>query len=81
LVAGVARRFRCSFDNQTRFPDVCAKSEKWFRGAAELFRGGNRKKQSVKDQLFRSITDHLTVHFGDFAPPAHRSWRHSLSFH
>jgi hypothetical protein len=80
LVAGAARRLRCSLDNQTRFPDVCAKSEKWFRGTAELFRGGNRKKQSVKDQSFQSNTDHLTVCFDDLAP-AHRSWRHSLSFH
>jgi hypothetical protein len=49
LVSGAARRVRYWFDNQARFPDVCAQSEKWFRGTAELFRGGNRKKQSVKD--------------------------------
>jgi hypothetical protein len=39
LVAGAARRSHCQLDNQTLFPDVCAKSEKWFRGTGDLFRG------------------------------------------
>jgi hypothetical protein len=68
LVTGAARRLRCSLDNQTRFPDVCAKSEKWFRGTAELFRGASRKKQSGKASLFQLITGPLTVHFNGFRP-------------
>jgi hypothetical protein len=38
LDAGAARRFRCRIDNHPVFPDVCAKSGKWFRRAGELFR-------------------------------------------
>jgi hypothetical protein len=36
--AGAGRRFRCQIDNHPVFPEVCAKSGKWFRPAGELFR-------------------------------------------
>jgi hypothetical protein len=38
VAADVARRCSCGLDNQAAFPDVCAKSGKWFRRTAELFR-------------------------------------------
>jgi hypothetical protein len=38
LAAGVSRRFRYPIGNNPLFPDVYAKSGKWFRRAAELFR-------------------------------------------
>jgi hypothetical protein len=38
----VGRRLGGQFDNQMLFPDICAKSGKWFRGAGELFRRGGR---------------------------------------
>jgi len=38
LTTGVARRFRCRIGNHPLFPDVYAKSGKWFRRPAELFR-------------------------------------------
>jgi hypothetical protein len=35
-------------DNHPLFPDVCAKSGKWFRRAAELFRGPRPDETVVK---------------------------------
>jgi hypothetical protein len=37
--ASAVRRFRYLIDNHPVFPDVCAKSGKWFRRTGELFRG------------------------------------------
>jgi hypothetical protein len=38
LAADAVRRFRCQIGNHPLFPDVCAKSGKWFRRAGQLFR-------------------------------------------
>jgi hypothetical protein len=48
LAADAVRRSRCELDNHPAFPDVCAKSGKWFRGAAELFRHRGPTKQFLK---------------------------------
>jgi hypothetical protein len=45
LAAGAVRRSCCQLDNHLLFPEFCAKSEKWFRHAGELFRRGSRTKQ------------------------------------
>jgi hypothetical protein len=34
---GALRRFRCQFDNHSRFPDVCAKSENGFVAGENCF--------------------------------------------
>jgi hypothetical protein len=47
-VSGAARRLRWQSDNQRLFPDVCAKSGKWFRRVPELFRRRARTKQFHK---------------------------------
>jgi hypothetical protein len=66
LVAGAARRSRCRLDSQALFPDVCAKNEKWFRGAADLFRGDTPDEIIAKIiaisnyyRRFQTITDAL----------------------
>jgi hypothetical protein len=45
LAASAVRRSCCQLDNHLLFPEFCAKSEKWFRHAGELFRRGSRTKQ------------------------------------
>jgi hypothetical protein len=47
--ADAVRRSCCSLDNHAAFPEFCSKSEKWFRGAGELFRHRGRTKQSCKN--------------------------------
>jgi hypothetical protein len=44
LVAGAARRFRCRLDNQTLFPDVCAKGENGFVAPQICFVAKRRTK-------------------------------------
>ncbi|QWG11307.1 hypothetical protein KMZ29_16300 [Bradyrhizobium sediminis] len=54
--AGAARRFGGPPDNHPLFPDVCAKSGKWFRRQENCFVGGCRTKQ-------------LPENFNDFSRP------------
>jgi hypothetical protein len=43
------RRFRGGIDSQRVFPDVCAKSAKWFRRTEELFRRLRPTKQFAEN--------------------------------
>jgi hypothetical protein len=43
------RRFRGGIDSQRLFPDVCAKSAKWFRRTEELFRRQRPTKQFAEN--------------------------------
>jgi hypothetical protein len=60
-LAGAVRRFRYWVDTQPAFPDVYAKSGKWFRRVAELFRRRGRTKQSFQ-------------RFNDFNAPELTKW-------
>jgi hypothetical protein len=42
-------------DNRRLFPDICAKNEKWFRRAGELFRRPFRTKQ--EPEKFNEFSD------------------------
>ena len=74
LVAGVDRRSCCRIDNHPLFPEFCSKSEKWFRRAAELFRGsGPDETKFKKDQCFQSNAGKTATQLSFIGPAEIRS--------